>query len=186
MAHNFFQWEVKWPLGFLVVLLSVLFCMGGPDWGKRLPTEWGESTNNVRAGIAILYRDQVFGTPPICEFHLQSVSSNTFGLRLPKLDKRYQMELHGPDGALVPLKRSAQISTFTKESPGTYRPNQDYGIETFSIPDVFAVRTNGLHTLVVSVWVSTNYLVTRKTQTHYFLTPPVTNVFDVPANSIKR
>jgi hypothetical protein len=56
------------------------------------------------------------------------------------------------------------------------RPRETSGIDSFSIPDVFQVRTNGIHQLIISMQAATNKWHGTLT---YFDLPPVTNSFRI-------
>jgi len=83
-------------------------------------------------------------------------------------------QFYGPDGHQLPYKAArphfeGSIQTFL-------RTNEVAQVDSFFVSDLFTVRTNGRHTLVLSLNVAPDILKRNPT---WFLLPPVTNSFDV-------
>jgi len=157
---------------------------GGSVHGERSGPFSGAATNGLRVMVVFSSIAHSFGTPPICEIAIQNVTTNVLGVRLPDSEHRYRVELCDPNGQRVQIEPGAQLSSVKNVRRGLYRPNEATAIDNVSIPEVFQVHTNGLHTLVLSIWVSTNYP-GWKDET-YFLLPALTNTIDIPIESIIR
>jgi hypothetical protein len=114
------------------------------------------------------------------------MSTNLLYVWLPPLERRYEIELRGPDGQqirqLQPL--SLRQRHWLGLEPYPKKNGNWYSLEWWFLKKTFDVRTNGLHTLIVSARVNafTNFSAGRyemRRKPVYFLLPPVTNTFNV-------
>jgi hypothetical protein len=155
---------------------------------------WGAPTNGVRTGIS--YATE-YGTINyiVCSVHLLNVTTNRSWIWTAPPEKRYEMELRGPDGQRITPRVQLKPTRLGPTFWGPIYPPQDkeklgmdgtgrINLTEFRLAEKYDLKTNGLHTLIVSVRVNTfSNMFEGKTQMKskpvYFLTPPVTNTFDV-------
>ena len=136
---------------------------------------WGAATNGVRAGVQIILPSNGYGYSyqyaPKCNVFLQNVGTNSMTFRV-----LYKAELRGTEGIPIKLKPGKEIPAHNKHKRTGIRPEETSGIDFFSIPDVFQVRTNGNYQLIVLLQASTNLW---GKSPYYFALPPATNSFAV-------
>ena len=166
---------------------------------------WSAPTNGARVGIEISSYHRGNDQPPTCILKIQSVSTNgadNIALRLPKPPEFFnRIELYGPDGQRVGLRRDRQISDFGGVQRAYLRRNEIWQVDYFSLPENFEIKTNGQYQLIVSLKATTNlwwrppmnvevgsdgrykniYLTTTNIPA-YFVFPPVTNTFIILRN----
>jgi hypothetical protein len=155
---------------------------------------WGVATNGLSGGICVEPSDQPSHKGDFyCDIDVRNMTTNSLSILVPRLDQRYEIELRGPDG-----RRIAQLKPFLPNpkwgsdwshwlgrEPYNSDPLSERGcLSWFFLKETFDVKTNGLHTLIVSVRVNafTNFAIGReemRKNTSYFLLPPVTNTFNV-------
>ena len=158
----------------ILALVVVVPLFGKADWTRFT---WGGVTNGARLGMETYTKDS-FGKdcPPFTILCVQNVSTNFFYLLFPKPDRRYAAELRGPGGQRIGLRAGKKLSDHDKLVRRSLRPNEVSQIDHFSIPDLFALPTNGTYELVISAIACTNLFL--RGEPSYFLLPPVTNTFD--------
>jgi hypothetical protein len=154
----------------------------------QLQLTWGAASNGICAGIYFRKSDlSSHENDVLCEACLLNLTTNRLWVWVPPFEKRYEIALWGPDGRrihqLKPLLL-AQHTPYLGLEPFSATNGNWCSMDWCLLKDTFDVQTNGLHTLVVSVRVNafTNfsagrYVMSRKPV--YFLTPPVTNVFNI-------
>jgi hypothetical protein len=113
----------------------------------------------------------------------------------PPIEHRYEIELKGPDGQQIRQRKpisptNMALSRGYPLSIGT--PFEKWGdVDWFFLKETFDVRTNGLHTLIVSAQVNafTNFAIGRSQmlgKSVYYQLPPVTNTFNILPEQIKK
>ena len=155
-------------LAKVIVLAGVAACLSSrAGWAEP---KWGATTNGVRLGMAT-YTTDSFGKncPPLCILYVQKVSSNFFYLVFPKPDRRYDVQMLGPDGRRIALKVGKKLSEHDKVVRRALRPSEVSQIDSFVVPDVFTLRTNGTYELVISAIVCTNLLLRETRPTFCYL-----------------
>jgi hypothetical protein len=141
---------------------------------------WGVATNGIRAGLKIILPDSGYSYIhiPKCIMYFQNVGTNTNNVIFRV---RYKAELRGPDGNPIELNPGQEIPVHNQRKISSPRPRETDQIDFFSIPEVFQVRSNGIHQLIISVQAATNRWHGKLT---YFDMPPVTNTFEISTNLI--
>jgi len=144
---------------------------------------WGAVSNGICAGVDIRRAvDDLNKEDFCCNLEVGNMSTNRVWVWLPPLEHRYEIELRGPDGQRI---RQVKPLVFAQKHPMGLAPLSKNGsLDWCFLKDTFDVRTNGLHTLIVSVRVNvfTNFAVGRmqmQAKPDYFLLPPVTNTFNI-------
>lgn len=159
------------------------------------PHVWGAATNGISGGLRVNQSDWY------CSIDIRNVTTNELYIWIAPLKKRYEIELRGPNGEKIPqLKSFLPIQNAGGDSGHIFgrRPynSQDPLAEKgclgwFYLKETFDIRTNGLHSLILSVRANafTNFgegrAVMRK-EPSYFLLPPVTNMFNIPLEALKK
>lgn len=160
------------------------------------PHTWGASTNGLCVGVCVRKSNGIgaFEDDLYCDIDVRNTSTNTLYIWIPPLERRYEIELRGPDGQPVrQLKpvRLAQHQPWLAREPAS---DENRCLDWFCLKETFDVRTNGTYTLIASVRVNacTNFSAGRiamRKKAVYFLLPPVTNRFSVnllPAHAGSR
>lgn len=153
-------------------------------------TVWGVASNGICAGVDIRQSDWPSHKNDFeCDMEVGSVSTNFLWVWLPPLEQRYEIELRGPDGQRI---RQLKPLFFSQKTPwlGLRSLSKNGSLDWCFLKDTFDVRTNGLHTLIVSMRVNvfTNFVVGQsqmRSEPVYFLLPPVTNTFNIPPGQVK-
>lgn len=140
---------------------------------------WGAATNGLCVGTDIRIKDGLGSViSPDCSLRLWNTNNIRVGYKLAELEKRYQVVLYGPDGNPLERRAGTYFSIIRGIKWSIMSPGDVSQVGSFSITNVFEVRTNGLHTLVASVVLSTNQVGhTARWLPPYFSLPPVTNTF---------
>jgi hypothetical protein len=114
------------------------------------------------------------------------MSTNRLYIWVPPLERRYEIELRGPDGRKIHQLKPfllGQRNPWLVQEP--FSTNENGCLNWFFLKDTFDVRTNGQFTLIVSVPVNafTNFGIGQsqmRSEPSYFLLPKVTNTFNIP------
>ena len=149
-------------------------------------TTWGAATNGIRLGVKVYLTDSWGrGQFPLVHVNVQNVSTHKIVFSFASVEHRYQMELLGPDGQRLDLLSEDLAAAIKhKRRPVSLLANEIDQVDYFFVSDVFGVKTNGSHTLVVSERATTNNIRVRSPT--YFLFPPVTNTFNVVLPKVKN
>jgi len=154
---------------------------------------WGAASNGVCVGISIKQSD--WGSSHkddfYCNMELGNMTTNHLSAWFPPFEKRYEIELRGPDGRRVRQLKPLFWSQKTRWSGlKPLSTNSTSGsMDWFFLKDTFDVRTNGQFTLIASMRV--NIFPTfiagesqMRREPSYFLLPPVTNTFEIPPENL--
>ena len=143
---------------------------------------WGVASNGICAGVEVRQSDFY------CDIDVRDVSTNRLYIWVPPIERRYEMELRGPDGRrirqLKPLTHVQAHLWLARKPFDQDQFSEKRNLDWFFLKETFDVQTNGLHTLIVSVRVNvfTNFSIGRSEMREkpvYFLLPPVTNTFNI-------
>jgi hypothetical protein len=154
----------------------------------RLQPIWGAASNGICAGIYVRKSDwQSHANDLICETCVRNMSTNRLWIWVPPIENRFELELRGPDGKRIRQLKpiiAGDSNPFLGLEPLSATNGNWCSLDWYFLRDTFDVRTNGLHTLVVSVRVNafTNFPAGRSVMSRkpvYFLTPPVTNIVNI-------
>ncbi len=174
----------------ILVGIVVAFLMSALAQSPSLPPHiWGAATNGLCGGIQVRPSDRPSHKGDFyCDIDVRNITTNSLYIRIPPLERRYEIELRGPDGRqirqLKPISSSQKQPWLGREPFNLDSYSERRNIDWFFLKETFDVRTNGLHTLIVSVRVNafTNFIAGQyKMNSHptYFLLPPVTNTFNL-------
>lgn len=160
------------------------------------PHTWGASSNGLCVGVCVRKSNGIgaFENDLFCDIDVRNTSSNTLYIWIPPLERRYEIELRGPDGQPVRQLKPVRLA---RRNPWTAREPvsvENDSLDWFCLRETFDVRTNGTYTLIASVRVNacTNFSAGRiamRKKAVCFLLPPVTNTFNVnlmPAHARDR
>jgi hypothetical protein len=169
-----------------LVVSSWWSALAQPQLPQPLPQQvWGAASNGVCVGVCVGHNKSLGEKNDIyCDIDVRDISSNRLYIWVPPLERRYEIELRGPDG-----QRIRQIRPFISSQTHPWLGREPFSddkhcLDWWFLKETFDVRTNGLHTFIVSARVNafTNFVVGRSEMRRkpvYFLLPPVTNTFDV-------
>lgn len=178
-------------LQFLIAVVATVLSVSAPTESEQLlpPHVWGKATNGLSCGIRVIQSHRIGHAHDFyCDIDVRNLSTNRLYIRILPLEQRYEIKLLGPDGRqirqLKPLFWSYKQLWLYREPFNLDPLPERKSIDWFWLKETFDVRTNGLHTLIVSVRANafTNYVVGRnkmRQKPAYFLLPPVTNVFNI-------
>jgi hypothetical protein len=184
----------------LLILMVGLTSILRLAWAQPLsqppfpPHIWGTVSNGVSGGVCMRENDLY------CDIDVRNTTTNRMYIWVPRLDRRYEIELRGPDGQRIPQLKpflpnpnwGSDRSHWLLRAPYSQDPfSEKRVLSWFHIKDTFDVRTNGLHTLIVSVRVNafTNFGIGQdqmRKERAYFLLPPVTNIFNISPGQLKK
>ena len=181
MTHPYFQ---PFLIASLVVILPCSVMAQRQTQDGQLQPIWGAASNGVCAGIGVKPSDWPTHTNDYyCDISVRDMSTNRLYVWLPPLEQRYEIELWGPDGRRINQLKSLSLS---QRHPLGLTPFSKEGasLDWCLLKETFDLRTNGLHTLIVSVRVNvftnTDFGDSHmRRQPVYFFLPPVTNAFNV-------
>jgi hypothetical protein len=165
-----------------LVVISLWGTLASPQSPELLAQHiWGTASNGMCVGVCARPSDWATDKNDIyCDIDVRNVTTNRLYIWIPPLEHRYEIALLGPDHRrirqLKPLRLGQQTDWLGRE-PST---NETHCLDWCFLKETFEVRTNGLHTLVVSVRANafTNFAAGRsemKRKPVYFLLPSVTN-----------
>ncbi len=155
---------------------------------------WGAATNGINLGLRIGEVKEMRENDSYCEIDMKNMSTNRLYIWVPPLERRYEIELLGPDGRrirqLKPFSLSHQNPWLALE-PLSAKHGNWVSLDWCFIKDTFDMRTNGLYTLIVSARVNvfTNFSIGHsqmRSEPVYFLLPPVTNTFNISPEQLKK
>ncbi len=157
----------------LALLLGVLVV---PCVHSQITTIWGGVTNGVRLGLETYLKDSWgMNQAPHCVVVLQNVSSNRVFLRLAP-ESQSNFRLLCPDGSEASLRPDSLFAMNRIRHPVTQNPGETDQLKSFSVTNLFDLRSSGLYTLVISDLATTNRA--RGGRPYYFIVPAVTNTFE--------
>ena len=149
------------------------------------PHIWGSASNGICVGVCVRQSDWPTHKNDFnCDIDLRNTSTNRLYIWVPPLERRYEIELRGPDAQRI-RQLKPLISAQTKPWLGREPVSDEWHcLDWCFLKETFDVRTNGLHTLIVSARVNafTNFAVGRSAMRRkpvYFLLPQVTNTFNI-------
>jgi hypothetical protein len=156
---------------------------------------WGNNSNGICFGVCLKQDDlPVSENDTYFDFSVRSTFTNRQYICVPPIEKRYELKLLGPDGLIIhqlkpPFNSQKQawfVSEFSVENT-----NASCSLDWFLLKDTFAVRTNGIHTLIASIRISafTNFAVGKskmQSKPTYILLPSVTNTFTIYPHQLKK
>jgi hypothetical protein len=184
---------------FLVLMVGITI-ISHRAWTQPLsqiplpPHIWGAASNGICGGLRVRQNDLY------CDIDVRNMTTNRLYIWVPRLDRRYEIEFQGPDGQRVPqlkpffpnINSMSMRSHWLGREPCSQDPlSEKRDLNWFYLKDTFDVRTNGLHTLIVSVRVNafTNFGIgsyQMRREPSYFLLPPVTNTFNILPEQLKK
>ena len=154
----------------------------------RLLATWGVPSNGICAGIYVRKSDWItHANDVMCEIFVRNMSTNRLWIWVPDDERRCEFDLRSPDGERIRQLKPIHVNDsnpFYGLEPFSATNGNWYCLDWFFLKDRFDIQTNGLHTLVVSVRFNafTNFPDGRSVMRRrpvYFLTPPVTNTFNI-------
>ncbi|GEM_PF-6972474 len=170
--------EIKGHKAVLAVLcLCVAFATPGQS-ADNLVQQWGAATNGLRLGLTVFLKDS-WGReqPPECIVYAQNVTSNRMDWRLAP-ESPQDIRLFYPRGQEAMLHRNALAAINRRHHPVAHEGGEVDQLKSFSITSLFDLKTNGIHTLVVSGRATTNVVHGRRNPV-FFTLLPVTNNFEI-------
>lgn len=184
MEHTIFKRPL--PMLAVVALFSLWYALAQPQPPQPLPPHiWGPASNGVCVGVCVRQSDWPTHKRDFnCDIDLRNTSTNRLYIWVPPLERRYEIELWGPDAQRI-RQLKPLISAQTKPWLGREPVSDEWHcLDWCFLKETFDVRTNGLHTLIVSARVNafTNFAVGRSAMRRkpvYFLLPQVTNTFNI-------
>lgn len=158
----------------------------------QLVHHWGATTNGLQLGIN--------SGDPLCMLFIRNVSTNQRSIYIHRAppEIRFEMKLLDPQGKPVDVISEKLLSLdSTFRNGGTVITNEIDFAASFSVTDIFKIKTNGLHTLIVSERFTTNIvrpnpdfpfslIYPPPKPPAYFLFPPVTNTFNISPELVKK
>jgi len=170
--------EIKGHKAVLAVLcLCVAFATPGQS-ADNLVQQWGAATNGLRLGLTVFLKDS-WGReqPPKCIVYGQTITSNrTYWQLAPEAPQ--DIRLFYPGGREATLRRGALAAINRRRHPQAGERGSIVQLKSFSLASLFDLKTNGIHTLVVSGRATTNVIHGRRNPV-FFILPPVTNNFEI-------
>lgn len=174
--------------GMLHIIILLLFS----QWkaASQILVSWGGDTNGLRLGVGkmnVWHTNQQYDVQ--CEISIQNVSTNNMiFIKSAPLESRYAIMLYDPQGNTVSLLPDSLASiNHLFVHGGTVATNGSDLLDYFFVSDVFDLKTNGLHTLVFSEYITTNqFLHNPSSHSNYFQMPPITTSVDISPNEIKQ
>jgi hypothetical protein len=160
-----------------VLCLCVAFTTHGQSVDD-LVKQWGEATNGLRLGLNVHLKDS-WGREqtPKCIVYGQNITSNRMSWRLaPETPKN--IRLFHRSGLEATIRQSTLVTINRTRIPITHGAGGIVQLKSFSLTNLFDLKTNGIYTLVVSESATTNVIHGRRSPV-YFALPPVTNTFEL-------
>jgi hypothetical protein len=155
--------------------------------------KWGATTNGLQLGSTVFQSWHTnHQSDWLCELYIRNVSTNQRKIYIHRVPNeiRYEVQLLNPQGKSVDVFQNKLLSLGSDfQHGGTVLTNEPPAfVVSFYIPEIFDIKTNGLHTLIVSERFTTNQaLIFHPNQKFdYFLMPPVTISFMISSNDINR
>jgi len=150
---------------------------------------WGGTTNGVRVGLAMHWVQRPEQASPLFVVYLENTSSNLVWGRQPRLENRFDVWLLEPSGRARAPRKNSRPSAANRVWYTGLAPRKPSQAATFSLLDLFEVRSNGVYSVVLTTRLATSSnmsnLVGRTAA--YFSLPPVTNTFVVTnASALRR
>ena len=140
---------------------------------------WGSATNGLRLGLSVSLHDGWSqARAPECVIYVQNVETNRHFFEFARGEDRLAVELVAPDGSCVQRIGGDQATRLTRGTTrGTLLSGDRDVVGFFLVTNLFSLKTNGSHTLIVSGRATTNNIPERNRA--YFVFPPVSNTFYV-------
>jgi hypothetical protein len=132
--------------------------------GRLAQHVWGAASNGICVGVCVSQSDWTTQKNDFyCDIDVKDVSTNRLYIWVPPLERRYEIELRGPDGQPIHQMKPLRL---TQKHPWLGRePRSDKGhcLDWCFLKETFELRTNGLHTLIVSACINafTNFAAGR-------------------------
>jgi hypothetical protein len=168
---------------FQAVLVAVFLIL--PYQAKSEPM-WGAATNGVRLGLTVVTGEKwTQSQSPECNVYVQNTGSNKLFLQFEPTELRYDLELRDQLGRVEMIRSQLKSNIKRPFRRGTLSANEVMQSDYFFVGQIFKLRTNGWHTLIVSEQITTNNLPPKRLgifgkSPTYFLLPAVTNTFFFP------
>ena len=179
--------------GSLFILMVSMTIISRPAWAQPLseppmPSHvWGAASNGICGGLRVRQNDLY------CDIDVRNITTNRMYIWVPRLDRRYEIELLGPDARKIPQLKPFFPNTNSMSMRSHWLGREPYSQDPFAeksdlnwfyLKDTFDIRTNGQFTLIASVRVNafTNFGIgsaRMRWKPAYFLLPPVTNTFNI-------
>lgn len=169
------------PSGQRACLTVFCLCAALTTHGQTaedLVKQWGAATNGLRLGLNVHLKDS-WGRErtPECIVYIQNVSSNRLAWGLTTAG-RETVRLFSPSGEVAVCSGPSAAKNFKRRPVYAHPPGGIIYVASFSLTNLFDLKTNGIYTLVVSVRATTNVIHGRRNP-FYFVLPPVTNTFEL-------
>lgn len=169
------------PSGQRAFLTVFCLCVALTAHGQNaddLVKQWGAPTNGLRLGLSVHLKDP-WGREqtPECIVYAQNITSNRIDWRLAP-ETPENIRLFHPSGSEATIRQSALVTINRRRRPISQEGGGLAYLKSFSLTNLFDLKTNGIYTLVVSERGTTNVIHGRRNPV-YFVLPPVTNTFEL-------